>query len=426
MIRGGASVGTDRSLSVNGGKGGRTGAVIAGALALAVLLGGCSSLSPDAPPGGGGGLPDPSTLRLWRHPAAASFTRPLVSGSTVFFSTADTHDVTALDKASGALLWKTHLTLSSSAGLGGLGLVMAGGRLVVGDGDVFGLDPATGTIVWHYVPTSGRQPGFVRLTSDGTTAYCGSGWGGYVYAVDGASGAERWATQITPDSIVGVYSPVLDHGVVFAGYSDLQVHPGPNQDGRSFGGIAAIDASSGRVLWIRLLPHPDSTVASTTQGVLASGGRVFAYSFGGGVYVLDEATGETLSVIPSMQFAVTSLAGPAGGDRLFAVSGSILFVGSIPWGTITAMSLTDFHRLWIVDMHSHGSVNDLVADSAFVYTNYVGGQFSVTRVSDGSLVWMIDAAALRSGFNKIAAGPAIDGDRLYLGGFNEAYAMRRQ
>ena len=69
---------------------------------------------------------------------------------------------------------------------------------------------------------------------------------------------------------------------------------------------------------------------------------------------------------------------------------------------------------------------DLVADSEFVYTTFVGGQFSVSRVSDGKLVWMIDAAALHNGFNKIAAGPALDGDRLYLGGFNEAYAMRRQ
>ena len=87
---------------------------------------------------------------------------------------------------------------------------------------------------------------------------------------------------------------------------------------------------------------------------------------------------------------------------------------------------SDFRRLWIVDMQEHGSVNDLVADSQFVYTAYVGGQFSVSRVSDGKLVWIIDAAALRNGFNKIAAGPALDGDRLYLGGYTESYAMKKQ
>jgi hypothetical protein len=70
-------------------------------------------------------------------------------------------------------------------------------------------------------------------------------------------------------------------------------------------------------------------------------------------------------------------------------------------------------------------VIDLAADADFVYASYVGGQFSVSRVADGKFAWLIDAAALGNGFGPIAAAPAIDGDRIYLGGFQTSYAMKR-
>ena len=391
-------------------------------LSLVGALGACNDLS--APAGGGGGLPDPVTLRLWRNSNARAYSRPLVVGQAVFFLTAGEHDVTAVNKTTGALLWKTHLVLPDPA-FGGFGLAFGGGRLLVGDSELFGLDPVTGAVVWQYVPSSGKHPGYRSLTSDGTIAYCGSGSGGYMYAVDGATGTERWKAKISPDTNVGVFNPVLDRGVVYAGFSDYQVPPGPYQSGRVFGGVSAVDAASGRILWTTLLPHPDSASASTTEGVAVVNGRVFAGSLDGTLYALDAATGAIMQSVPPAQFV---FGGPraSGGDlKVFASTGSTLYVGSL-FGTISAWSVSDLKRLWIKNIDSHGSVQDLVADADLVYANHVGGQLSVLKGADGATVWMIDAAALRNGFNLIAAAPALDGDRIYLGGFQESYGMKKR
>jgi outer membrane protein assembly factor BamB len=220
-----------------------------------------------------------------------------------------------------------------------------------------------------------------------------------------------------------VINPVLDQGVIYVGFNDLQVPPGPFLSGRIFGGVSAVDASSGRILWTTLIPHPDSTVPSTTLGVLVSSGRVIAGSADGSLFALDATTGAIVQSIPRAQFITATPASNAD-QKVFAASGTTLLVGSL-FGTISAWSITDLRRLWIVNIQVHGSVIDLTADQDFVYASYVGGQFSVSNVTDGKFAWLIDAAALRNGFGPIAAAPAIDGDRIYLGGFQASYAMKR-
>jgi outer membrane protein assembly factor BamB len=346
----------------------------------------------------------------------------LVFGDRLFLSNSGSHEVTALDKSSGKLLWKTPLVVAD-AGLGGFGLAMAGGRLVVGDAEVYGLDPATGGIAWHFVPLAGHEPGYGRLSSDGTTAFLGSASGAYVYAVDGATGTQRWATQLVPKTgIVHIHNTAVDGGMVFAGFSDFDVTPGLGQTSRVIGEVAALDAASGKLLWLTPLPKPDTTLSGETTEIAVGDGYVFASGFDGTAYVLDERTGAVRQALAKTMFTPSGEA-PQPDMKRFAVIGDILVVGSLR-STITGVSLTNFQRVWQLDMRGYGSVNDLVADSDFVYTEYFGGPLSVSRVAAGELVWVTDGAA--SGFDRIAAAPAIDGDRIYLGGFNDAYAMKRQ
>ncbi|HVT38986.1 MAG TPA: PQQ-binding-like beta-propeller repeat protein, partial [Gemmatimonadaceae bacterium] len=266
-------------------------------------------------------------------------------------------------------------------------------------------------------------------TSDGTTVYCGSGLGGYVYGVDGATGTQRWATKITPDSDVLIFSPVLAQGVVYAGFADLQVGPGLNRSQRVTGGVAAIDAASGRLLWMRLLPKPDSTIASATRFVAAGAGLIFAGAQDGTLYALDDQTGAVRFSVPKTQFAIPPAVAPTRDDaKVIVVSGATVVVGSVSGGTVTALSATDMHRLWIVDeLNTYGSVYDIIVDSGLVYASFVGGGLTVSRISDGRKVWVISGKDRkpRGIFDHIAAAPAIDGDRIYLGGFEEAYALRK-
>jgi outer membrane protein assembly factor BamB len=389
-------------------------------LALVAICG-CSALSPfdNSGPVGQKALPDPTTLLVWQDTLAGSTARPLVVGDKVFVLSWDPHTVAALDRTTGTLLWKTPLPLSNPL-QAGTGLAMAGGRLIVGDIDGFGLDPAVGTIMWHYVPTAGHNPGWWRLASDGTTAYFG-GASGYVYAVDGATGAERWKAKIAANSEVGVYSPVFDHGVIYAGFTDFRTF----SSAKVVGGVAAVDATSGRTLWTTLLPKPDSTVGSGTLGVVVSAGHVFAGSSDGTVYALDAVSGAVIQSVPRSQFIPMSPPPSNADQKTLAISGTTLLVGSL-FGTVSAFSIADLHRLWMDYVQNSGSVDDMAADSTTVFISHVGGSVTALRLSDGQPLWRIGVAGYGANFSPIYGAPTPDGDRIFLGGPGGVYAMKRQ
>ena len=123
-------------------------------LALAGLVA-CSG-EPSSPPNGGEELPA-APIREWTAQGVRSLaTRPLVAQSLVYFVASDTHIATAVDKATGAVQWRTTLPVSRPD-RGGSGLALVSGVLVAGDSDLFGLDPNTGVIPLALLAFGGKS-----------------------------------------------------------------------------------------------------------------------------------------------------------------------------------------------------------------------------------------------------------------------------
>lgn len=357
----------------------------------------------------------PYTL-LWRNVSTTAVAPTVVDDANAYFFD-DKHIVTAVDKASGVVRWTRELTYSTDPGFRqGFGMAIAGGRLVVGDLDVFGLDRTTGAIAWRFSPVAlpYEQAGRSHLTSDGTTVYTGSVTG-RVYAVDAATGAQRWVARVA-DSTMAVNDPVLVDSVVYVGLQGKQLPNG--------GGVAAINAREGRVLWSTLLPTEPPRVSGVLFGVGVTPTLVIAATANEFVYGLDRQTGAVRVTIPGETFRPQGVPRANSGVVFHVASlSSMIFIGS-SWNIVVALDGTDLHERWRTSLPG---VADMRTEADRVYV--AGGGLYVLRAVDGKVAWTVPPSAFLKGLGvgeSFVNSPALDGDRVYIGGDNGIYAFRKQ
>lgn len=134
---------------------------------------------------------------------------------------------------------------------------VAGGRLFVGsqNGTVYALDAKSGCIVWTFAARSGvrNAPIFgAKVGGAGYAVYFGD-TGANLYALDAATGAQLWTIKIDGHPFARVTgSPTLDGGRLFVPVSSLEETAAsqPGYECCTFrGSVAAVDASTGSVLW---------------------------------------------------------------------------------------------------------------------------------------------------------------------------------
>ena len=258
--------------------------------------------------------------------------------------------------------------------------------------------------------------------TDNATVYCGSGWTGHSYGVDAATGRERWVTKITPDTQVSVHSPVLVDNVVYVGYTNIQVAPGPNPSGRTTGGVVAMDAKTGRIRWQVALPKVDSARSSMTRGVAVAAGLVIAAPNEGTVYALDIATGAVRDSMPKSQLELIPGDASRGGDlKRWAVSGDTLVIASPSLISLAAFLLPSMKRLSLADLSrtNIGSPFDAFIHDGLVYVSSAT-RFSIWRLSDGKIVYR----EVAEGDNSFLSAPAFEGDRFFVGTGGNGFAYR--
>ena len=161
-----------------------------GALSLALLLGSVNAACAPAPAAPAAFVPEPSSgaapAQVWRAKAGRRYTgRVVVAGETIYAGSVD-RKVYAVDLASGQLRW--------SSRLGGL---IGGGVLVVGDtvyaasgrpeGKVYALDAHTGRRLWR--TTTGTVSAPLALVEGMLVAETQRG---EVFGLDPAAGTVRW------------------------------------------------------------------------------------------------------------------------------------------------------------------------------------------------------------------------------------------
>ena len=264
---------------------------------------------------------------------------PAIAGGRVYFTAYD-GNVYALDAASGALKWKfqtggerrfsgKHLHgtqpaaetmpdpfdcyLSSPAVWNGA--VYFGS----GDGNVYALDEASGTLKWKF------QTGDVVHASPAiadSTLFIGS-WDSYFYALDAITGKEKWRfkTGEDPDmhNQVGIQSSaaVMD-GTVYFGCRDSNLY--------------ALDTSTGQKKWA--FNNKGSWVVGSPA--VREGKVYFPTSDSSLLYEVDARTGKVLRSLSFNHWYLYSSP---------ALAGDVLYIGSTQ-GKVAAVGLKDMKVLW--------------------------------------------------------------------------------
>jgi outer membrane protein assembly factor BamB len=188
-----------------------------------------------------------------------------------------------------------------------------------GDGNIYGLDAATGTLKWKF--HTGDVVHASPAISDGTL-FIGS-WDSYFYALDAATGKEKWRFKTGEDhdiyNQVGIQSSaaVMD-GVVYFGCRDSNLY--------------ALNAGTGQKQWA--FNNKGSWVISSPA--VQAGKIYFATSDSSMFYALDAKSG---TPIFSLNFK---------GWPLFsspAIAGSMLYIGSNQ-GKLIAIDLASQKPAW--------------------------------------------------------------------------------
>ncbi len=188
-----------------------------------------------------------------------------------------------------------------------------------GDGNVYALDAATGTLKWKV--KTGDVVHASPAISDGTL-FIGS-WDSYFYALDATSGKEKWRFKTGEDhniyNQVGIQSSAaVTDGMVYFGCRDSNFY--------------ALDARTGEKKWA--FNNKGSWVI--TSPAVHDGKVYFATSDTAMVYALDAKAG---TPIFSLKFASWPLFSSP------AIAGSILYIGSHQ-GKLIAIDLVSQKPAW--------------------------------------------------------------------------------
>lgn len=224
--------------------------------------------------------------------------RPALDGSRIYAVDAEGR-VEALDPASGKTVWEADLFqdkrstrewltfwrsrvkeqgLTSSVGVGA-SLLAVGGR----NGEVFALDPASGAQKWKVkvgaevisAPFVGNERVVVHLND------------GRVLGLDVADGSRKWTfTRSLPSlSLRGTSVPVGAQGLVFFGTDD--------------GKVVAVAEADGRTLWEQTVAEPEGRteldrIADVDGDIQIGEQELYVNSFGNQMLVLGAVNGRPL------------------------------------------------------------------------------------------------------------------------------------
>ena len=351
------------------------------------------------------GAPVSKDLLVWRTDALRGNATPAVDATHVFHLDGST--VFAVDRSSGTLAWTRALPTTRPTS-GSPGLALSSGRLVVGKGEVFGLNPTTGEIVWTFTPSVGSAPGFNSVFAQGNTVYIGSTTG-HIYALDAATGAQLWVTQFNP-AITYVFHLSVANGTVYAGFTD---HGGSV----ARGGAVAIDAPTGALKWKTFAPQ--STPSQSTENVsgIAVGPSYAVMGTTRGAYGLDLQTGEVKKTLrPDMFWSTDATVHEP------RQAGNLVLVGT-QMATLTALDATTLDVVW--QRFPPSGVTSLTTDATYAFAA-VSGLLLKYRLSDGRLMWAFDPRDLGMANELFLAAPEVESAFIYLPGIRSIYALRKE
>ncbi|MCU0255835.1 MAG: PQQ-like beta-propeller repeat protein [Vicinamibacterales bacterium] len=324
---------------------------------------------------------------------------PAVDAATVYAQSRQ-GEVLAIERRTGTVRWRQR---SSPPGVATAGSsVRRWDRLVIaGDEHVVAFEAATGAPAWRFAPETGHGPGhYLGEVAEGVV-YAGSP-SGHLYAVDAASGRERWRTEVAPGTVASVHEPAVEGGLVVAGY--LTFGPAPA------GGLVALDASDGRPRWrLPLASHDGSPyTAGWGGGLLVGDGRIVATGRDGKLWVISVADGSVIWRLPAAESGCPAEPDrpdrrPLTGSGAFVVSGSLS-------GCVASVDLDARTARWrFHDVRLGSTATRLASDGSLVYVPFLSGRLLALDRETGGERWRLGGAD-----REFVWAPALSGRFVYL------------
>ena len=293
-----------------------------------------------------------------------------------------------------------HVELGCSAGGAATGVV-GSGLLVVGcdASQVSAIDVATGSLVW-----TDQVDGAVEGSAiDGDTVYVAD-MGGGLTAIDLASGDIAWHIKRDSGGETRFWSPIVDDGIVYVASHDGRFVGYDTGDGsekwswqaaagvRSIGGtvldgIAYISGDDGYQRAISVADGSEKwsfrTLSDVVSSVSIANDAVFVAAQGedGVLYGLDRQTGAEIWRFQSP--TGDQVAPPVNAD-------GVVYAPSMPDGLV-ALDATDGSLLWRATVGEVGGQAPAIAGDA-IFQDTQRGVGAYSR-SDGSQLWNIDLGA---------------------------------
>jgi outer membrane protein assembly factor BamB len=311
--------------------------------------------------------------------------------------------VLAVAVETGSVQWQRK-TYETGNLLSGAAVLVSGEHLVVGDDNLIAFDCRTGSLIWRFTPTDGDAPGIYLGAIAQGAALAGSA-SGRVYAIDAEHGALRWSAALADDDRTTVYAPSSNGILVAAAYTHFSA---PTR-----GGLAVLDAATGRLRWKRPFPPPDDGLLSTNWagGPVFMGDVVVASSGDGNVRGFDLETGEIRWTIPKLEGRLVFPIAAEHDFRALAVDGDVL-ISSSSTGVVVGYDAATRQERWRYFASGLGSAAFRIsAGNGRVYVPYLNGQLVSIDAASGRERWRL--GTYESAF---LWPPAVAGDRLLAAG----------
>jgi outer membrane protein assembly factor BamB len=338
--------------------------------------------------------------------------RPAVRDDSVY-SLSRAHEIVSLDKTTGAIRWRRPLPLAngeySRVPMGSV-VESTTDAVIVGDYDVLALDRRTGRLMWRFSPEDGYAPGLYLGVVTEDSVYTGSP-GGRLHAIDLSNGRSRWSLSLEERHQTTVYQPIVDRGIVLAGYT---VFERPTR-----GGVMAVEARTGIERW--RAHFPEQPAAGERNSAWAGGPvtwnhLVIAAASTGSMYSFDRRDGSLVRSMVSPQAADV-----AQDFRPMVVIRDSLIVGSLT-GLVVAYQLPSFRERWRYSPSEAGSVLfGMTADRNSVLVPYAGGRLVRLDLDNGRVRW-----TTRRESGAFAWPPAVDDRHVYTAGETSMTAFRKK
>ncbi len=357
------------------------------AIALVLLLAGRPALA--APP-----------AVQWRQ-SLAGWGQPAVDEQTAFVLTRH-HEIAALDVATGAVRWRAYTGGPGDTPLGSA-VRLAGSHVIVGDEAIAAFDRTSGRQAWRFVPRQGRGAG-IFLGDAGHGLVLAGSVSGDLYAIDAATGAQRWTRRLRRPLTTAVYPPVVAAGRIVVAFTGF--------DRRLSGGVAAFDLQGTR-LWMRRLPAG----VGTTGAVTIDGTTAIVGTTDGAIRAYAIADGSARWSLPRRRGLE-----PRGRDiRALARSGRVLVAGSLD-GALVAYDLDTRRQRWsYTDGPDGAAALRLAADGVHVYAPYTDGSLVAVALATGRERWRTAPSP-----DPLEWPPVSHGGRLVAAGSTAIVALDRE